>query len=384
MKKKILQVIYSFFTNRENLYRGVFLILIFIILTANSSVSFAIIMSSIISSFSSNFVDKIEKKIKIPRSISAIAIVIMIATSSFYLFKKIIVLIVVQSSKILSLIENKDFIESKIDKFDKFMAVISDNILSFKGRASNMPRGLKKIDDFIDNLPDLLIHKFINFVKPLIEKSYVPGLKLLNFGYTFVIFLVFLFFFIKDWRKIKNFLKYSIGYEYNKKLHQIIDYLKETIIVIFFSQIKVALILTVLYSIVLYSVNFEYFLIYAICFSFFTLVPVIGYCCSFLILAFSCFIFEYSIIYSIKLLAILFCGMLVENLILTPKFVGSSINAHPLAILICLLILPSFFGIFGVILVLPFVAVLSKIISYMQDELDKSVKLKNLEENGES
>ncbi len=76
--------------------------------------------------------------------------------------------------------------------------------------------------------------------------------------------------------------------------------------------------------------------------------------------------------------------MLVENLILTPKFVGSSINAHPLAILICLLILPSFFGIFGVILVLPFVAVLSKIISYMQDELDKSVKLKNLEENGES
>ena len=75
--------------------------------------------------------------------------------------------------------------------------------------------------------------------------------------------------------------------------------------------------------------------------------------------------------------------MLVENLILTPKFVGHSINSHPLVILICLLILPYFFGIFGVILVLPFVAVLSKIVLYMQNELDKSLTLKESEENGE-
>ena len=383
MRKKIFNLLYCFFTTKENWCRGGLLILIFITLTVNSSVSFAIIMSSIIASFSSNFVDKLKKKAKIPRFASAIMIVLGIATFIFYLFKKIIVLIIVQSSKLLMLMNDDVFINGKIEQLDKFMETISNNLLSLKERANNIPYGLKKINEFIDDLPDLLMHKVINFTKPLIERSYIPGLKLLNFGYTMGLSLVFLFFFINDWKKIKNFLRYSVGHQYSEKLNKVAVYLKDTIIIIFFSQIKVALILTVLYSTILYSINFEYFLIYAICFAFLTLIPLIGYICSFTILTFSCFIFEHSLVYSFKLFAILLCGMLVENLILTPKFVGHSINSHPLVILICLLILPYFFGIFGVILVLPFVAVLSKIVLYMQNELDKSLTLKESEENGE-
>ncbi len=349
-------------------------------LTVNSSVSFAIILSSIIASFSSNLIDKLEEKAKIPRLISAISIVLIVAISLFYIFKKIIVLTVVQSSKILALISDEAFIESKISQLEGLMDKISNDLLSIKERATNIPYGLKKIDELIDGFPDLAIHKFVSITKPLIEKFYIPGVKLLNLTFSLALFFVFLFFFINDWKKVKNFLQYAIGQEYNEKLNKIALYLKNTIITIFISQIKVALILTILYSTVLYLINFEYFLVYAICFSFLTLIPVAGYTVSFTILAFSCFIFGYSLIYSCQLFLILFCGMLVENLILTPKFVGSSINSHPLAILICLFTLPYFFGALGVILVLPFVAVLSKIVLYMQDELDKNLELKKLKE----
>jgi predicted PurR-regulated permease PerM len=383
MRKKILDSIYSFLTNKENLYRGFFLILIFIVLTVNSSVSFAIMMSSIIASLSSNFVEKLEVKFKIPRLASAFIILATVSTSLIYLLKKVIILIIIQSSKILSVINDHAFIDKKIDQLENIANKISESLLPVKEKAQNMPYGLKKLDEFIDSLPDLLMHKLIEFLKPLIEKFYIPGLKLVNFGYTLILTLVFLFFFIYDWNKIKNFLKYSVGYEYDKKLNQIALFLKNTVITILFSQIKVAVILTFLYSSVLYWMKFEYFLIYAILFAFLILIPFIGYFISFTVLSFSCFIFGYSLHYSLQLLLILLCGMLIENLILTPKFVGSSIDAHPLVILLCLLLLPHFFGIFGVILVLPFAAILSKIISYMQKELDKSIKLKELEENGE-
>ncbi len=364
------------FMTKENFYHGMFLLLIFIVLTTHPSITFAVLASSVIASLSSNFVERTRQKIKLPKWIFAMFFVSIISVSLYYLFKTIIVLIIVQSSKLLVLINDTAFIDSQIDKLHVFVNKISDSLLSLKERAENIPYGLKKIDNFIDELPDLVIYKTIAIIKPYIEKSYVPGLKLLNLTYTLVLFLVFLFYFVNDWDKIRDFIRYGFGSQ-NEKIQNIVFFIKNIVIKIFISQIKVALILTVLYSAVLFSIKFEYFLIYAICFSFFTLIPVFGYLASFTILSISCFIFGYPLDYSLKLLGILGCGMLVENLILTPKFVGSSINSHPLVILICLLILPNFFGILGVVFVLPFVAILSKIVLYMKNELDKNQKLIN-------
>lgn len=374
--KNFFNHVSDFFEKKENFYHIVLLLLIVILLTTDGSISFAVILSSIIASSSFEFVKKMKKKFNIPKPLTTLIIVVLLAVSLFYLLKKIMILIIEQSSKILLLISNEQFINAKIEKLHNIFDKISESLLSLKERAGNIPYGLKKIETFIDDLPDIIMYKLINFIQPFIEKLYIPGLKLVTFFYTLILFLVFSFYFINDWDKIQAFLKYTFGRQ-NRKVLQIVDYIKNVIIKIFLSQVKVALILTALYSLILYSIKFEYFLIYAILFSFFTLIPLFGYIFSFTILSVSCFIFGYPLEYSIKLLLILACGMLVENLILTPKFVGHSINSHPLVVLLCLLILPNFLGVLGVIFVLPFVAILSKIVSYIQDELDKSLRVEN-------
>jgi predicted PurR-regulated permease PerM len=134
---------------------------------------------------------------------------------------------------------------------------------------------------------------------------------------------------------------------------------KNVILIVIINQLKVALILIVLYSIVLYFLDFEYFFVYSVFFGLLTLVPIVGSIFSIILLAISCYIFDYSFHYSMKLIGVLFSGFLLENLILTPKLVGKSINTHPLMVLCGVIILPQFFGVFGLIFTLPIVAILN-------------------------
>ena len=361
--------------NKSVLYRIILLLLIILILFCDYHILFAVIFSFFVIDFTRGFIDYLNFKYKISLKLVGILYVCIASCIVFFISKFLVYSFINQNSRLIEIINDKDFINEKISGLHGLFEKITEKILLIKQNVSNDLYNAK-IDQLISNLPDIIISKSVIYLNLILEKSYLSGLKFIDFWYIFILSMVFLFYFIADLYKIESFFHIVLG-DLSKRISSFIFYVKNIIFVIVVNQLKVSLILTFLYSIILYLLNFEYFFIYALCFSLFTLIPIFGSALSIILLSISCYIFDYSLSFSFKLFIVLFCGILLENLILTPKFVGKSINTHPLLIIIGIIVLPKFLGILGLIFTLPIVAILNDAILNIIERIKNNEKRLN-------
>ena len=358
--------------NKNLLYRMILLLFIILILFFDYHVAFAVIFSFIVIDCTKNFINYLNFKYKIPLRFIGIVYVGIALCIVFFVSKFLIHSFINQNNRLIEIINNKDFINEKISGLHNLFEIITEKILAIRQNVNNDLYNAK-IDQLISNLPDIIISKSVIYLNLILEKSYLSGLKFIDFWYTYILSMIFLFYFIADLYKIESFFHIVLG-DFSRRISSFIFYVKNIIFVIVVNQLKVSFILTVLYSIVLYFLNFEYFFIYALCFSLFTLIPIFGSVLSIVLLSISCYILDYSLSFSFKLFVILFCGILLENLILTPKLVGKSINTHPLLIITGIIVLPKFFGILGLIFTLPIVAILNDAILNIIERIKKNEK----------
>ncbi len=346
-----------FVLNKNILYRALLIVFLILILFSDYHISFAIIFSLVVIDLTKNFIKLLNGKYGISLKLIGVLYVSIFVLIVFSILRLLIHSFITQNNKLIEITNNKNFINEKVEGLHNFFEQITERVLLMR-KSVNSDLYNTKIDQLISNIPDIIISKSVTYLNFILEKSYISGLKFIDFWYTFLLTMVFLFYFNVHLNKMKGLASVAFG-SFAKKIESFFVYVKNVILIVIINQLKVALILIVLYSIVLYFLDVEYFFVYSVFFGLLTLVPIVGSIFSIILLAISCYIFDYSFHYSMKLIGVLFSGFLLENLILTPKLVGKSINTHPLMVLCGVIILPQFFGVFGLIFTFPIVAILN-------------------------
>jgi predicted PurR-regulated permease PerM len=88
-------------------------------------------------------------------------------------------------------------------------------------------------------------------------------------------------------------------------------------------------------------------------------IPYVGFAVG-LALALLAALLQFGSWYGVGAVAVVFgVGQILENFVLTPRFIGESMGLHPLAVIFALLAFDNLFGFFGVLLALPVSAILA-------------------------
>lgn len=351
----------------------IFIILCLIIIS-DFDIFISIVFGFILAKFGFNISNFLHKKLKIPYIISSILITLICGffiSIAIYFLANILFL---QLKKLILILMDENFIKIKIDEFNKNFESLSQKIKALS-IVNHIPNEIKSsIVEYIDSIPTLLSGKIKEYSIFFIKQSYLSGLKILSIFYSILLTLIFAFFMMYDFKKITNFKDKIFGiYSVNFK-EKFVEF-KNLISKMLIGQIKVALILFIFYAISFGVFKFEYYILYSLIFAILTLIPIIGSIFSIIFMLTSLYFFGYSIDYAIKLFIVFLFGYFLENLYLTPKLVGSSLNVHPAIILVGIILFSKFFGIIGMFFALPIIAFITNLIKNHLNEIENEKKL---------
>jgi predicted PurR-regulated permease PerM len=358
----------NFFSQKSLIINSFLIFILCLIITSDIKIFVSIVFGLIFGGLGFKISVFLKTKAKIPRLISCFFITFFFGIIIFFSLYFLAEIFLVQTGKLFSLLTNQEFLAKKILYFQKFFENLNEKINLFKISHDFPKKIINYIDVFIDSIPIIINQNFSRYSLLLIKNSYIPGLKIFNLIYVIFLSLIFSFFIMYDLERIL-ILKDKIFGIYSESIQKQIDSFKSLVSKMLIGQIKVALILFCFYSLFFWFLKFEYFILFSLIFSIFTLIPIVGSFFSILILILSFYLLDLDFQYSLKLSGVFGTGYLIENLYLTPSLVGSSLNVHPIIILIGLILFSKFFGIWGMFFALPVIAFLTRIVSNYLSEI---------------
>ncbi|WP_068674423.1 AI-2E family transporter [Oceanobacillus sp. Castelsardo] len=214
-----------------------------------------------------------------------------------------------------------------------------------------------KMDEFFINIEGSL--------DQLLTKLIGGFTKVFDMVITITVIPVLVFYFLKDYDKIKKFLKRFIPIKYETRTTRIIhaiddslgDYIRGQFIVCFFVGLTAFIIFKIL--------NFDYSLILAIIMGVMNIIPYFGP----IIGAIPVVIIAFTTTNSVKLVLFAVIGIfiiqIIEGNLLSPYIVGRSVAIHPVAIIFALLLGGQLFGVIGMILAVPVLSIIKVIMKHI-------------------
>ncbi|HLT06791.1 MAG TPA: AI-2E family transporter [Cyclobacteriaceae bacterium] len=123
-------------------------------------------------------------------------------------------------------------------------------------------------------------------------------------------------------------------------------------------MLKVTLIVALLSAIFLFSIDVEYYLLFAIWIAVMNLIPYIGVFISSAVVIIYVLLTTETIFYPVLTLLVLWGIQLLENNIITPLVVGAKVNVNALAVILAILAGGAIWGVSGMILFIPLTGIL--------------------------
>ena len=241
-----------------------------------------------------------------------------------------------------------------------------------------LPGYLTEVENFLRELNTkyLLIEKiktvdyssiFKSFSKSLINSSNIiinNSIQFVNSFFNIILIIIISFYLSLEFNKVKAFI-YNIADKSDFRDFPILIKEIDNILSKFLrGQGLVCLVLSTIYSVGLLMVGLKFGFLLGICAGIISFVPYLG---SFiggglaLILGFS----EFGISPQLILIFLIFvCGQLFESYFLTPKFIGEAIKLNPIWIIFALMTGAYLYGFVGVLISIPFAAVLGVIVRH--------------------
>lgn len=228
--------------------------------------------------------------------------------------------------------------------FNKIKSSLEESATSLEKNLTFLPKGnfKKLIDEKSSEIPQI------------IEKS-IPPLIVKTFGIiTGILIILFTtFFLLKDGRSFrKNIIKIipnkyfetflCLLYEINK---QIGNYIR--------GQITDCIIVGILSVIGLYLIGLKYAIIIGIISGITNIVPYLGPVMGMIPGIFIGIIEHHSILMAINVVVVLIIVQLIDNVLVSPLVVGKSVDLHPLAVVISVVIGGALMGFWGMLLAVP-------------------------------
>ncbi len=189
-----------------------------------------------------------------------------------------------------------------------------------------------------------------------------------SFLFALFIIPVFSALFLYHRQQFVQFLKSLFPEKYHQRLHHILHETSYAYYKYIIGLIKVYFIVGALNSIGLLALGIEHAILFGMLSAFMTMIPYVGIIISSLLPITVAWLTKDSLFYPLGVIAVFAFVQYLENIVIFPKVVGRQLNVSTLVILVALIAGGIIWGLSGMILFMPFVAIL-KIISDDIEEL---------------
>ena len=173
------------------------------------------------------------------------------------------------------------------------------------------------------------------------------------------------FMMLKDMPKIKKYFFQVLPVRMQKDVKKLSANMYESVFKFMEGQAIAAIVLSLMYSVMLFPIGVEHFFILGVIIGFSSFVPYIGFYSATAITLCSVYTQMHDVKKTIITLAVLLAGQVVDSGFITPKIVGNRLGVHPLWVIFGVLVSMPLFGIFGILLALPMVGIFNVLIKYM-------------------
>ena len=133
-------------------------------------------------------------------------------------------------------------------------------------------------------------------------------------------------------------------------------------------QLSVMTIQSIFYSSTLWIIGIEFSLLIGLIAGFLSFIPYLGVIVGVVIASFAAFIQFHEILPVVYTLIIFGAGQIIEGTILTPLLIGERIGLHPVTVIFSVMVGAQLLGLFGMLIALPFAAVISVLLRYYHQQ----------------
>ena len=223
---------------------------------------------------------------------------------------------------------------------------------------------------------DLVVVKdaFANNIKDI---SGIMGrllVKLTQSGQSLIVWFAYLtlipvvtFYLLRDWDILIGKVNDLIPRPYERLVSKLAKQCDKVLAEFLRGQLLVMLALAVLYSIGLWFVGLEFFLLIGMLAGLVSFVPYLGFIVGIGVAGIAGFMQFHDIIHLVYILIVFGVGQAIEGMVLSPLLVGDRIGLHPVAVIFAVMAGGQLFGIVGVLVALPVAAVIVVLLRHVHE-----------------
>ena len=290
-----------------------------------------------------------EKKFHVPRAITSALVTIGFCAMIVAIFIAAIPSIYGGGMKVFNYTTNTNSIE-------KFRTLIGSRFSS------------ETINEFFEWCIENLSDNIIDFAKKNLIASFRSTAQLATIIGMSALSPIVSFMMLKDMPKIKKYFFQILPLGIQRDAKKLSSNMYESVFKFMEGQTIAAIVLSLMYSAMLFPIGVEHFFILGVIIGFSSFVPYIGFYSATAVTLCSVYMQMHDIKKVIITLAVLLGGQVIDSGFITPKIVGSRLGVHPLWVIFGVLVSVPMFGIFGILLALPMVGVFNVIIKYAFDK----------------
>jgi predicted PurR-regulated permease PerM len=190
------------------------------------------------------------------------------------------------------------------------------------------------------------------------------GQAVAGFLTTLFITPVVAYYMMKEWPAIKEWFNGLLPRKHVDTIHGLLVRIDGKIAGFVRGQITVAFLLAVIYAVALSLAGLNYGFLIGFMAGVLSVIPMVGTAVGLVVAVAVAWFQAGSVTYVAIIAAIFLVGQFIEGNFLTPKFLGDSVGLHPLWILFALLAGGAMYGIAGMLLAVPVVAVVGVLASF--------------------
>ena len=234
--------------------------------------------------------------------------------------------------------------------------------------------GLPSIRETLRN-PHIEMLKYVD-QKMIIVSSLAKGIISQCYALTgavsfFIIMILSFFYFLKDWNLLKSYCYKFVPIRQKEIFREVGILTRKTLHNFLQGQLCVVIVLSVYYGGFLIIIGIDHFIALGVMSGMFSFIPFIG-----ALLALFIVIFinatSLSLIHFYGLIAVYLFGQLLEGYVLSPRLVGKTTGLHPLWILFSFFAGYQLKGVIGVLVAIPFTAVINKLAIFALNKFRES------------
>lgn len=236
---------------------------------------------------------------------------------------------------------------------------IPELITMYENMIANLYDSTSFLPEAVHDQIDQMIIKVESSLENVIAKLLSGFTKVFDFVFFITVIPVLVFYFLKDYEKIKNSLKLLIPKRYHVDMSKLFSAIDKRLGHYIRGQLLVSLFVSFTSLIIFRFLNIKYPLLLAIILGLTNIIPYFGPIIG------SVPVIAITITVSAKLVFIVIISIIIiqviESNFLSPYIVGKSTNIHPVTIIFALLLGGQLSGVIGMLLAVPILTILKAI-----------------------